>query len=461
MLVKEALGQALEMQPDARAEHLRQFGKASPGLLCEVQRLLAALENAGTGFMRECTLPHSASGTPPDSPTTSRDTMIGRRVGVYQIAELIGVGGMGEVYRAVRADDQYRQNIALKLIRAGQASQFVIERFKNERQILASLEHPNIARLLDGGSTEDGVPYLVMELIEGRTLTAYCNDLNLRVPDRLRLFLQVCGAVQFAHQHLVVHRDIKPGNILVGPQGTVKLLDFGVSKLVSADGFSSDSDLTLTAYRALTPNYASPEQVRGEAISTSSDVYSLGVVLYELLSGHTPYPVTAKSSHAISLAVCEFEPEKPSVVVRRPIRQDPPTGSSRDNNPSSAWLTSKQLRGDLDVIVMTSLRKEPARRYASVQEFALDIRNHLNNLPVTRRADDVVYRSVKFVRRHAVGIAATATVLIALTIGLTMAIVEKRRADRRFAEVAVWPTRCSLRFTTAFGICPDPRPRAS
>ena len=249
---------------------------------------------------------------------------VGRRIGPYQLVEEIGVGGMGEVYRAFRADDQYRQQVAIKLVRAGHDSSFVVSRFKNERQILAGIEHPNIARLLDGGTTEDGVPYFAMELIEGDPIDEYCARNRLSTTERLKLFLQVCSAVQYAHQRLIIHRDIKPGNILVTSDGVPAGYWISASPrfwrpmVPSLAGFEA----TLTMFRALTPAYASPEQVRGEAITTASDVYSLGVVLHELLTGHHPYRRAESTSEELARAVCDAEPMRPSSVVRRTMSLD-------------------------------------------------------------------------------------------------------------------------------------------
>ena len=430
--VKEILGKALELHSPDRESYLETACGSDPIVQREVQRLLIAEESAGTGFLNLPAMPTrlEIDDLPPDS-------MIGRRVGAYQTAELIGVGGMGEVYRAFRADDQYRKQVALKLVRAGQDSQFVFSRFKNERQILASLDHPNIARLLDGGTTEEGAPYFVMELIEGQPLGQYCDAHKLRINDRLKLFLQVCSAVQFAHQRLVVHRDIKPSNILVTADGTPKLLDFGVSKILDPDMVDGQADPTLTGFRALTPAYASPEQIKGEPITTASDVYSLGVVLYELLTGRSRYPVSTRTPHEISRAVCDLEPEKPSVAVRRPVSPQDEKSSPGDHGDVSPAKLSKQLKGDLDNIVLIALRKEPSRRYASVEEFAGDIRRHLEHLPVAARKGTVGYRASKFVRRHTAGLVATAIVVAALLTGMGMTLAQKRRADRRFNDVRV------------------------
>jgi len=238
------------------------------------------------------------------------DSWLGRRLGPYRLIEEIGQGGMGAVYRAVRADDQYQKQVAIKLVRTGFETRFAQARFRSERQILATLEHPNIARLLDGGTADDGSPYFVMELVEGIPIHQYCDAHKLSIPERLRLFRTVCCAIQYAHQSLVVHRDLKPANILVTSAGVPKLLDFGIAKILDANAFAGEVEPTIDFLRMLTPEYASPEQVRGEAISTASDVYSLGVVLYLLLTGHRPYQVDGLSTEAMRQAVCESEPAR-------------------------------------------------------------------------------------------------------------------------------------------------------
>ena len=437
--VSEILDKALRLPPSERSVYLAQIDASDPELHREVNSLLASHEQAGSEFLNTLAAPTGSV----QSEITGRDSKVGRRLGPYQIVELIGVGGMGEVYRAVRADDQYSKQVALKLVRSGQDSSFVINRFKNERQILASLDHPNIARLLDGGTTEEGVPYFVMELIEGKTIDRYCNGHNLATAERLTLFLQVCSAVQLAHQRLIVHRDLKPGNILVTADGVPRLLDFGIAKLIDpgAGVEGSEPTQTMTQFRAFTPGYASPEQLKGEPITTASDVYSLGVVLYELLTGCSPYGSTGRTLHELARAVCELEPEKPSTAIRRhsmrvrtalpsPAR-DVPVGVAGDSN-----KLSRRLRGDLDNIVLMALRKEPERRYSSVEQFAQDIRRHLENLPVTARQDTAVYRASKFVIRHKTGVAATAVFAILLLAALLVTAREARvaRAQRARAE---------------------------
>jgi len=353
---------------------------------------------------------------------------------------------MGEVYRAFRADDQFRQQVAIKLVRAGQGSEFIY-RFKNERQILASLDHPNIARLLDGGTTENGLPYFVMELVEGEPIDQYCNARRLSIAERLALFLPVCSAVQYAHQRLIIHRDIKPSNILVTPEGSPKLLDFGIAKILAADTPSLEVAPTVTLMRVLTPGYASPEQVKGGEITTASDVYSLGVVLYELLTGRHPYLRKDSGPQEIARAVCETEPERPSTVVRRtqPIGKRPTTDTAPgipESFGDPGDKLSKKLRGDLDNIVLMALRKEPERRYLSVEQFSEDIRRHLANLPVIARKDTATYRTAKFVRRHRAAVIAAIVVAITLLGGLAATLHEARiarrqslRAEQRFSDV--------------------------
>jgi serine/threonine protein kinase/tetratricopeptide (TPR) repeat protein len=432
--VKGVLASVLESDPGERSTYLDRVCEGDPFLRADVENLLAANHLLESGFLNVPPIPVSG---PDDSKASVR---VGRRIGPYQLVEEIGVGGMGEVYRAFRADDQYRQQVAIKLVRAGHDSSFVVSRFKNERQILAGIEHPNIARLLDGGTTEDGVPYFAMELIEGDPIDEYCARNRLSTTERLKLFLQVCSAVQYAHQRLIIHRDIKPGNILVTSEGVPRLLDFGIAKILETDGSSGQFEATLTIFRALTPAYASPEQVRGEAITTASDVYSLGVVLYELLTGHHPYRRAESTPEELARAVCDAEPMRPSSVVRRTMSLDD-TGPSLSGHSSvepiegSTQKLSKRLRGDLDNILLMALRKESQRRYASVEQFSGDIRRHLENLPVVARKDTARYRMSKFVARHKVGVAATIVVALTLAIAIIVTGYEARIAKHRFEDL--------------------------
>jgi eukaryotic-like serine/threonine-protein kinase len=440
--VSDQLDRALRLQPCERSPYLAQLAVSDPDLHREVESLLASHQEADTEFLRS-PIVQGMSG-PNRAPSTS---ILNRRIGAYQVVEQIGGGGMGEVYRAFRADDQYRKQVALKVVRAGQDSGFVINRFKNERQILASLDHANIARLLDGGTTEDGAPYFAMELIDGESIDQYCRNHKLQINERLGLFLQVCSAVQFAHQRLIIHRDIKPSNILVTAEGTPKLLDFGIAKILDVDAAVGQFEPTVTVFRMLTPAYSSPEQIKGEPITTASDVYSLGVVLYELLTGHSPYRVTTRTTPELARMVCEFEPEKPSTAV---LRKE--IASAGSNLQASSQLSeshdvppdklSRRLRGDLDNIILMALRKEPQRRYASVEQLATDIRRHLDDLPVIARNDTVRYRTSKFIARHKAGVLAAALVTIILLIALVVTFREAKiareqraRAERRFNDV--------------------------
>jgi non-specific serine/threonine protein kinase/serine/threonine-protein kinase len=317
---------------------------------------------------------------------------------------------MGVVYLATRADETFTKNVAIKVVQCTvTGAEEVLERFRHERRILATLDHPNIAKLLDGGATSQGLPYFAMDYVEGIRIDDYCANKDLPIPARLRLFRDVCSAVQYVHQNLVLHRDLKPGNILVTVDGVPKLLDFGIAKLMSP---GARSDLTQADSRPLTPGYASPEQVRGEPVTTASDVYSLGVILYELLASQSPYRLKNRSQPELLQAVCEQEPEMPSTVAPK---------------------LARQLGGDLDNIVLKALHKDPQRRYLSVEQLSEDLRRHLEGLPVSARRDTLNYRASKFVKRHRAGVAAAALVVVSLTGGLVTALWQARVAERERA----------------------------
>ncbi len=411
-LVREILYSASQIEESERAAYVAERCGTDRSLRTEVEDLLEALQESGE-FLE----------SPPAFPNDSKH--VGRRVGVYQILEEIGRGGMGEVYRAVRADGQFEKEVAVKMVRAGYDGTFIAERFRYERQVLARLEHPNIARLLDGGATEDGIPYLVMELIQGTPIDQYCDQHDLNISARLQLFEQVCAAVQYAHQRLVIHRDIKPGNILVTADGVPKLLDFGIAKIVDPAGGS-----TATVLTPMTPEYASPEQMRGEPITTGSDVYSLGLVLYVLLTGGLPYRARRRNLADLAHAATETEPERPSDAVLQ----------KGDGGTLAVWR--RRLRGDLDTIVLKALRKEPQHRYVSVEQFAEDIRREMRGLPVQARRGSWNYRALKFLRRHRVAMAAATVAGVAVLGGVAATIREARiaaanaqRAERRFNDV--------------------------
>jgi serine/threonine protein kinase len=319
--------------------------------------------------------------------------MAGARIGAYKIVREIGRGGMGAVYLAVRADSEYQKRVAIKLVKRGMDTDFILRRFRNERQILASLDHPNIARLLDGGTTADGLPYFVMEYIEGQPLYRYCDGEKLTIHERLRLFTNICNAVAYAHQNLVVHRDIKPSNILICSDGTPKLLDFGIAKLLNPELTPDTITPTATAMRLMTPEYASPEQVRGEPATPASDIYSLGILLYELLTGHRPYHFSNRAPHEIARVICEEEPEHPSRVVTRSEDILPLDLAAGGEATTLEFLCKmrggtlesvrRELTGDLDNITLKALRKEPGRRYTSVERLRDDIVRHLEGRPVS------------------------------------------------------------------------------
>lgn len=346
-------------------------------------------------------------------------------IGPYRLLQPMGQGGMGSVYLAARADREFTKHVALKVIRKGMGSDEIVTRFRKERQILAALEHPNVARLLDGGTTEDGLPYFVMEYIQGRRLTEYCDALKLATSERLKLFQSVCAAVQYAHQNLIVHRDLKPANILVTADGTVKLLDFGIAKLLDPDAFDVESPETATNVRAMTPEYASPEQVKGDPITTATDVYSLGVILYELLSGERLYRFETRSHMEIYRKVVEEEPEKPSTVILK--KQDVET----------AEKIRRELRGDMDNIVLRALRKEPQQRYPSAEALSQDIQRFLDGQPVLARKGTWSYRTAKYIKRNKYAVtAALAAVLVligfsAVTMVQNVRISEQRDAAER------------------------------
>jgi serine/threonine protein kinase len=306
--VREILDNAIALPSGKRSAYLDQTCSADAELRAEVESLLLSHERADSVFLKTPVVDLKIA----IAETEHEPGRAGHRIGVYQIVQELGRGGMGEVYRAVRADGQYDKQVAIKLVRGGFDTSYVLERFRHERQILASLDHPNIARLYDGGTTEDGIPYLVMELIEGIPIDQYCETHDLDIPERLKLFNQVCAAVQYAHQRLVIHRDIKPGNILVTADGVPKLLDFGIAKILDP---SAGAEVTMI--RSMTPEYASPEQIRGEPITTATDIFSLGVVLYRLLTGRSPYPENTNTPHEFARMICEVEPTRPSTVVAR------------------------------------------------------------------------------------------------------------------------------------------------
>jgi non-specific serine/threonine protein kinase/serine/threonine-protein kinase len=331
--------------------------------------------------------------------------MIGQRVGHYRIVQEIGHGGMGTVYRAVRDDDEFQIEVAVKIVSRGMDSRLVLDRFRTERQILARLEHPHIARLLDGGSTENWLPYFVMEYVQGEPLTRYCDARQLPVSERLHLFRKVCDAVSYAHQNLIIHRDLKPDNILVTADGVPKLLDFGIAKILESPVAGDASEPTLTVVRMGTPAYSSPEQILGAPVGVATDVYSLGVILYELLTGRRPYRLDSLGWEESAKVICERDATRPSAVVSSKAETSAETERiSRYRNTTVDGLR-KRLMGDLDNILAVALRKEPSRRYRSVDQFSEELQKHLDGRPVMARGDSVAYATRKFIGRHKLAVA--------------------------------------------------------
>lgn len=417
--IRPILESALELDPDSRASYLD--GACADALLRrELESLIAFHEQAGTQVLVPGASPILSGDDEPHFPL-----LTGKRIGAYQIVQEIAVGGMGAVHLAVRADGQYKQQVALKLVRADLGSGITATRFRNERQILASLDHPNIAKILDGGATAEGLPYFVMEFIDGQPITAYCDQHKLTVDARLEVFRTVCSAVHYAHKRQVIHRDIKPTNILITSEGAPKLVDFGIAKILDPNLLSESAALTTGGQWLMTPEYASPEQFRGEAITAATDVYSLGLVLYELLTGHRAHRFPSRLPHEMARAVLETDPEKPSTVIRSKERRSgeiPPTedfvSGLRGDSPDKL---RRRLTGDVDNIVLKAIRKEPRERYASADQLSEDIRRHLESLPILARKGKVAYRSRKYILRHKVGVAAAAVIFVSLisNIGLT------------------------------------------
>jgi serine/threonine protein kinase len=413
--VKELFEATADLAPNERAILLNKECDGDTALRREVESLLDS-DNQTDGFIEQPVIE-----IPRDLfPDAQEEPLAGRQFGSYQIIREIGRGGLGAVYLAARADDEYRKEVAIKLVRRGLDTEDILRRFRNERQILAQLDHPNIARLIDGGTTDEGLPYFVMEYVNGEPIGAYCDAHVLTTTERLNLFRKVCATVTYAHQNLVIHRDLKPSNILVASDGEPKLLDFGIAKLLGPEEEALAQ--TMAGQQIMTPEYASPEQVKGERITTVSDVYSLGVLLYELLTGQRPYRLKTRTAEEIARAITDQEPARPSTAI------------ATSDHPPSSILHSRSLRGDLDNIVLMAMRKEPARRYTSVGQFSEDIRRHLEGLPVIARKDTASYRAGKFINRHRIGVAAAALVLLSLVGGIIATLIQVRTSHRERAK---------------------------
>ena len=425
-LIDELFAEAVVLKEPEReaffAEMSAKNGAVHQDAIAEVMKLLQDYKSAeADGFLKHPLTPGLTNGA-------AHTLAEGQDFAGYRILKLIDEGGMGEVY--LGHDRELDRKVAIKIIRSNLKTRELLRRFRNERQIMAGLRHANIAKLFQAGASADGLPFFVMEYVEGSPIDRYINEKNLSTIQRLNLFCKLCSAVSCAHQNLVIHRDIKPSNVLVTDDGEPKLLDFGIAKLLDQVD-TNGQNATVTLLMAMTPEYASPEQVKGDPITTATDVYSLGVLLYELLTGRRPYNFNNCSVDEIAKVICEAQPERPSHTAARSRRDT--AESKKDTHQDAREL--KSLKGDLDNIVLKALRKEPERRYSSVEQFAEDIQRHLDGLPVRARSDTFGYRASKFIRRNKIAFGATVLVILSLAIGVTVATIQARRANRRFNEV--------------------------
>ncbi|MCH8251533.1 MAG: serine/threonine protein kinase [Planctomycetes bacterium] len=425
--IKEIFDAATRCESNRRTVLLDRSCGGDAELRAAVESLLGATD-APPGFLE----PPIEGGAVNLAVEAAQILPVGRRIGPYEVTGVIASGGMGTVYRGVRADGAFDREVAVKVIKPGMATEDMLRRFRREQQALADLDHPYIARLLDGGTTDgepDGDPYLVMEYIDGVPINRYCDEHGLSVAERLALFRNVCSAVHYAHQNLLVHRDLKPTNILVTQSGEPKLLDFGIAKLLSGRTGDRATDPTRTGPPLMTPQYASPEQVRGDPVTTAGDVYSLGVILYELLTGHLPYDLTDKRPGEVERIITEFAPDPPSTTVSRSASDHGPARSKPGAPPVDVMATHRlsperlcrSLRGDLDRLVLAAMHKDPARRYASAEQLSDDIRCFLEGLPVRAQRDTLEYRTRKFIQRHKAGVAVATFVILSLVLGFGLA----------------------------------------
>ncbi|HEY7162101.1 MAG TPA: serine/threonine-protein kinase, partial [Acidobacteriota bacterium] len=385
----------------------------------EVASLLSSFEEAGEFIQSPVIVDPIEFLAKDDEPL-----LVHQQIGSYKIIKEIGRGGMGAVYLAARADELFQKFVAIKLIKRGMDTDDVLRHFRNEQKILGNFDHPNIARLLDGGSTENGLPYFVMEHVEGEPIDQFCDSRNLSITQRLELFQQVCSAVSYAHRNSVVHRDLKPSNILVTKAGVTKLLDFGIAKILQSE-YSPEKRSTATGIRLMTPEYASPEQAQGIQVTTLSDVYSLGVILYELLTGRSPYVLKNRTALEIARTITETQPQLPSSIVTASVDSTQDHSKMPEGSPDRL---RRRLRGDLDNIVLMAMRKEPQRRYQYVDQLSEDIRRHLQGLPIIAHKDTFSYRAAKFIRRNKIALSIAFVTLLTFAIA---ASVIQWRADQK------------------------------
>jgi serine/threonine-protein kinase len=446
--VKEIFNNAISLDENKREDYINVACGENEKLKLEVKSLINS---------------YGVSGEFLDNPEkdlnfstqSEKDLYINKIIGAYKISSLIAEGGMGRVYLGIRSDNEFSQKAAIKLIKHESQSNYLLQRFQNERQTLANLNHPFIANLLDGGTTDDGVPYFIMEYIDGKPLTDYCDENRLTIDERLLLFQKICSAVNYAHKNLVVHRDLKPSNILITKDGNPKLLDFGIAKILKDDSTTNISDQTVTKVWNFTPDYASPEQIKGEKITTSTDIYSLGVVLYKLLTGYRPYNLKSYLPAEITRIVCDTNTEKPSTIVRSTLKRE--LSAKEEEPPSPADIgkargdtvekISKKLSGDLDNIVLMAMRKDSDRRYSSVEQFSEDIRRHLEGLPIIARKNSVRYKSIKFFERHRAGVITAFIFLLIIIAGITGIVIQSNAASNE-RDRAILEAKKSERINT-------------
>lgn len=414
--ISDALDHVWELPPDERAAYLADLARDKPEVHQQVVALLEA-EEGSPSFLDDGLdgMFGDDAPLPADAPLDA-----GQGLGPYRIIKEVGKGGMGLVYLAERDDGQFEQQVAIKVLRSDGLSDAGVQRFLLERQVLATLSHPSIARVFDGGVLDDGRPYLVMEYVEGEPITQYCDRHRLSIRERLQLFTAVCDAVQHAHRNLVVHRDLKPSNILVTAEGHIKLLDFGIAKLLNATEEETGPNLTRTGAHLMTPEYAAPEQIKGQGITTATDVYALGILLYELLTGCRPYDGDERSPYEVMQLVCEREPTRPSTAIsfvargERKGAQDASADELAAARNTRRRLLQERLKGDLDAIILYALRKEPSHRYSSVQALVDDVRNHLQGHAVHARRHSFGYKVKKTIQRHKWPIAVAAVIALLL-----------------------------------------------
>lgn len=446
--IKKIFHQAADMSLMERQDFVAVSCEEDSEMRCEIEKMFVFADAEATTDVLEKNAFEIFTG--------SDSGKIHEQIGGYKILREIGRGGMGVVYEAVRETENFTQRAALKVIKRGMDTDAIVRRFRVEQKILASLEHPFIARFLDGGMTGEGLPFYAMEYVEGESIDNYCREKNISVEEKLKLFRKVCAALQYAHQNLVVHRDLKPKNILVTRDGTPKLLDFGIGKILTPE--AGDEIGTATQFGMMTPAYASPEQVRGQRIGTTSDIYSLGVILFELLTGQTPYKLTSQSQIEIQRVILENEPEKPSAIVSKKFKDK---SSTSDGNSKFKIQDSKLLKGDLDNIILKSLQKNPLDRYASVGQFSADLQRFMDGLPVTARPATFSYRASKFLRRNKAPVLASAFIFLALLAGIIVALwqaqiarAERERAERRFNEVRELANNVIFKYHDAIAALP-------